>query len=361
MKQNVALASIALLLLASIPAFTQPPKKKPPVKTPPKPPVVGTLGTAQAKGGDGLFGTTYTIANSGGSVYNVTLVSAEYSVFRHNINDSATLIPKADEKLLILHLRAQNPNPADEYFSGTFLTFSTVAKDDKTRDHNDYLRLTSAKEPLASTLKAGQKFPEEILACCIVPANGPVPKLILNMGRKGTKEEVTRYFLGKTPNTVKPLSAPYADPTDSTGATALSEIPAKTGVTYAAGYYDFQVDSAAYAPGPMGDVEAGDGKRLLIVTVTLTNKSWSKNYFNTSLAATLFTDDDEKTEEYVALKGKRDERFEGRQVEPAETFTQRLIFTVPKNAKGKKLKLAEALDNTGNKSRAFVYDLASVQ
>jgi len=345
-------------VLISHPALAQQSKKPPAPK-----PATGTLGTEQMKGGEGLFGTTYTVANNGGYVYNVAIVSAEYSVARHNIDEGTSLAPKADEKLLILHLRAQNPNQEDEYFSGNFVTFSTVAKDDQTRDHNDYLRLASTKAPVGQKLKPGQKFPEELLMACIVPAKGPVPKLILNIGRKGTSEEVTRYFLGKAPNLVKPLPAPFADPSDSTGATALAEIPAQVGTVYPAAFYDIRLDSVAFAAGPIGEAEAGDGKRFLVATVTVTNKTWQPSYFNGSLAATLATSDDEKTEldDSLVYKGKRDERWEGRKIDPYEAVTIRLLFPVPKDVTGKTLKIAEIMDNVGTKSRAFVYDVSSAK
>lgn len=230
----IAAATTTLVVLAPN-AFAQ--KAKP--KTPPKKSTVGTLGTAQAKGGEGRFGTTYTIANSGGYMYNITIASAEYTVARHNLNKGVYVVPKEGEKLLLLHLLIQNPKPDDLYVGASSITFSTVAADNKTRDECSTLRRVSAKEELADTLKPGQKFPEEVLVACTVPATGPVPKLILNMGRKGTNEEVVRYFLGRAPNIIKPLPAPYADPADPSGATAFAETPAKIGTAYATGLYDF--------------------------------------------------------------------------------------------------------------------------
>jgi hypothetical protein len=359
--ERTAAVALAAALWIGV-AFAQKPKSTP-KKPPAKPPTVGAVGTEQMKGGDGLFGVTYTFENSGGYMYNLTLVSAEYSIARHNISPDETIVPKADEKLLILHLRAQNPAPGDMYFSGNFVTFATVAKDDQTRNHNDNIRLVSGKQPVATSLKPGQKFPDELVAVCVVPANGPVPKLILNMGRKGTKDEVTRYFLGKAPNTIKPLATPFADTSDPSGATALKEISVKPGTFYPAGYYDIRLDSVAFVSGPIGDVNAGEENRFLVATVTVVNKSWGGNYFNNSLSATLLTVDDEKTTlvgENV-LKGKRDERWEGRKIEPEETVTLRLLFAVPKDVTGKTLKIAEVLDNTGTLGRAYVFDISGVR
>ena len=350
------LALIAALLVT--PAMAQTKKK-----ARPKQPAVGVLGTKQMAGGDGVFGATYTLADSGGYIYNVSIVSAEYSVSRHNMHPGAVIIPKVGEKLLLLHLRLQNPKSSDAYIGGNFLAFETVAADNITRKHGDYLRLASAKEDMGMTLKPGQKLPEDVLAVCVIPAAGGVPKLIVNAGRKGTSEAVTRYFLGKTPNVVRPLPPDDADPADKTGATARAEVPAKIGETVAAGYYDLRLDSVAFVPDGVGEARPGDNKHFFVATLTVTNKTWDKNYFNDSLAATLVTADDEKTafDRGLLYKGKRDEPFEGRQFEPGESVTMRLLFPVPKDTAGKTLKVAEVIDNSGGTTRVFVFDVSGMK
>jgi len=348
-------ASLIALTILAAPSLAQ--IKKPTTKKP----TIGTLGTAQMKGGEGAFGTTYTLTDNNGYIVNTTLVSAEYSVTRYNVSATRTLVPKGGEKLLILHFQLQNPKPQDEYFSHAVIPFSTVAADGKTRDHTDSQRLASAREPLASSLKPGQRFPEEVLAVGIVPAQGPVPKLIINLGRKGANEKVTRFATGTAPNTIKPLPTADADPSDTTGATALTEVPAQIGTTYPLGLYDFQVNSIAFVPGPIGGKSAGTGKRFLVVTLTLTNQTWHPVYTKQFASATLYTADDEKTTNCLYFKGKRDEAAEGKSLDPGETSTYRLLFTVPTDTTGKKLKLAEVVDNTGGESRALVFDLSGVQ
>jgi len=358
MTRFLAVAVPLTLLLASAtaaPAVAAPSK---PVKSQP---TVGTLGTAQMSGGNGLFGVTYTLANSSGMLANTTIVRAEYSVTRYNVDTNRSLLPKAGEKLLILHLRIQNPKPSDQYFSRAVIPFSTVAADGKTRDHNDNQRLASSHEPIATSLKPGQKFPDEILAAGIVPAAGPVPKLILNFGRKGTSEQVTRFALGAAPNVVKPLAAPDADPADPSGATARTEVPATIGATYPLGAYDWQIGSIAYVPGPIGTKSPGANNRFLVVTVILTNQTWKSLYTKYFADASLATDDDEKTKTFAYFKGKRDEVADGRSLDPGESATFRLAFTVPQNAAGKKLKIAEVLDNSSNVSRALLFDLSAIK
>jgi hypothetical protein len=62
--------------------------------------------------------------------------------------------------------------------------------------------------------------------------------------------------------------------------------------------------------------------------------------------------------DYVS-KGKRDERWEGRKIDPDEAVTLRLLFAVPKDITGKTLRIAEIIDSEGTKSRAYVYKLSS--
>ena len=354
---------LCIAIVALMPGILSSPASAQNKRKPVKKPLVGTLGTKQMAGGDGLFGTVYTLANSGGYAYNTTITSAEYSLARHNLHPGSVIIPLAGEKLLILHLRVQNPKPTDLYVGGTFLTFETVASDNVTRQHNDYLRLASAKDVIGTTLKPGQKFSEDVLAVGVVPAAGGVPKLILDMGRAGTSEQVTRFFLGKAPNVVRSLAAADADPADKTGASARTEVPAKIGDTVVAGYYDLRLDSVAFVPDAIGESKPDDNQRFFVATLTVTNRTWEKNYFNDSLAATLATADDEKTvfNRDLLYKGKRDEKFEGRQIDPGESVTVRLLFPVPKDTTGKTLKIAEVVNNSGGTTRAFLFDVSAIK
>jgi hypothetical protein len=348
---SFAAASLAAVVLFSTPAQAQATKK----------PKVGTSGTAQMAGGDGRFGTVYTLTDNNGGLLNVNLVSAAYSVTRHDIAPGETLVPKAGDKLLILHLRIKNPKPGDQYVSGTTLTFASVASDGQTRQHGDDMRLETAKAPLQDMLKPGQAEPADVLMGCIVPAQGPVPKLIVNWGRNGTSDKVFRYALGKAPNLVKPLAAGEADPSDPTGATAYTNVPAKLDVIYPLGIYNFQISSIAYVPGPIGATSAGDGKRFLVVTAVVTNKTWRAVYTNGFVSAALTTADDEKTTDFTLLKGKRDEPYDGRSLDPDETMTVRLAFVVPNDTTGTKLSLAEVEDNSNTLSRALVFDVSGVK
>ena len=311
-------------------------------------------------GGDGVFGETYTVTdtNQFGPV-NFTLLSAEYSVGRFNLTNDTTYAPKAGEKLLILRYRLKNPNTADLYYSSRSL-FQTVTSDDQTREDSGQSRREGQKEIIAAEIKPGQGF-DDLVTYAVIPAKGALPKLILRMGRAGTSEKVIRYLLGQGKNRVKPIPVPYADPADPSGATARTEVPAKIGATYIAGDLDVRLDSAAYTDGPLGELTAEEGKRFLVATVTVTNKTWGKVYFSTGFTTTLVTSDDDQVTDSTQWKAKRDEPWEGRQLEPEETATVRLIFSIPKNATGKTLKLSENINNSGDLSHALLYDISGIK
>jgi hypothetical protein len=233
-----------------MPATAVPVKKKPPV---------AVKGTQQMAGSEGQFGQTYTVtAGDGFGPINFTLVSAEYSTDRVNMDTGVAYAPKANEKLLIIHYKYKNPQSDDLYISSRPL-FQAVDSNNNTIQDADTSRRMSEKTQLGMTLKPGQGV-DDLMTYIIVPADLKVPKLILQAGRAGSSDQVIRYPLDTGVNQVKPIPAPYADPTDSTGSTALQTIQATIGATYHAGYFDFSLDSVQIMPGPIGDKTADDGK-----------------------------------------------------------------------------------------------------
>jgi hypothetical protein len=316
----------------------------------------GTKDTRQMAGGNGVFGETYPVTdtNQFGPV-NFTLFSAEYGVDRFNLTSDTAYAPRAGEKLLILHYRLKNPNAADLYSSSRSL-FQTVTFDEQTREVSGQSRWEGQKEIIAAEIKPGQGF-DDLVTYAVIPAKGALPKLILRMGRAGTSDKVIRYLLGQGKNRVKPLPVPYADPVDPSGATALVEVPAKIGATYITGDLDVSLDSVAFADSPLGELTTDEGKRFLVATITVTNKTWEKVYFSTGFTAALMTSNDDRVTDSIQWKDKRNEAWEGKQLESEETATVRLILSVPKNATGKTLKLSENINHSGDISQTLLYDI----
>ena len=322
-------------------------------------PKVYTKGTQQMAGSNGLFGQTYTLVSADGfGPVNFTLISAEYSVERISMDQGNLYAPKAGEKLLVIHYRLKNPNTADMYYSSRNL-FQAVDSNNNTIQDSGTSRRASATQMVADTMKPGQGI-DDLVTYIVIPASASIPKLILQLGRAGSKDLVTRYFLGTPPNVVKPIPAPYADPADKTGDTPLAQVPGTVGTTYSAGYFDFALTSVAVAPGPLGSLTADDGKQFLVATVTATNKSLAPHYYSQTLVPVLVTDDGKITD-FSELGANHDDPFQGTQIDPGGTVTERLVLQYPKDNNLKTLSIAEAVDNSGGQSKAIVYDVSGVK
>lgn len=321
-----------------------------------------SVGTDQAKGGEAQVGVTYTFV-TGGSKVNVKLTGVEFSVSRLNFNssDGYALVPKTGEKVCILHFQVKNPNPTDMYCGGDLIPFAVVTSDGVLHKKEAYLRSAAEKHPLGMTIKAGQPIPGEIVCGVLIKAQDTVDKIIINLGRFGTTDKVTRYPFGKAPNIVKTLAPVDADPSDATHSAASAAVPGVLGTAYPMGRFDMTVSSIAFAPGPIGKESAGDGKRFLVVTVSAVNRAWSHCYSGSTLGAVLVNSDDEKMKDWKLFKAKRDEPFDFDMVDPDDSITARLAFVIPKDVTGKKLSLFELEDNSGGLSRSVVFDLTGVK
>src|SRR5689334_6242046 len=108
------LSLVAGLALAPAPVGAQTSKTKPakPAAKPSGGPVV--LGTKQLPGDFGQFGTTYTIGKT--RPVNFTLRSAEYTTTPFYVGNN-TWVPKADEKLLVLHYTVHNPVAREQSYT----------------------------------------------------------------------------------------------------------------------------------------------------------------------------------------------------------------------------------------------------
>ena len=180
-------------------------------------------GTTQLAGGEGVIGKTYTLGKT--QPLNFTLKSAEYTVSRINMGPNI-YAPKADEKLLVLRFTVQNPKQNEVSLSYSSFKLTVVDNKDVNHEFDSYIAREGTSDVLGINLKPAQKI--EVYAVWPVPASGVTPKLIV---ARDQDSPVLRYDLrGK----IKPLPAPFADPADSSGATALGEVPASTGTYYPA-------------------------------------------------------------------------------------------------------------------------------
>lgn len=291
-----------------------------------RPPV---LGTAQLPGDNGKLGQTYTMGFDLPNKLNLTLRSVRYTIAPLVMGD-LWIVPERDQKLLVIEFTAQNPNKGEWLLRGDTLRFTAVDGQDVNHAGPGVIaRSGVTKERYSAALKPGQKL--DLVTGVIVPAAGVVPKLMVAYT---TSPKVLRYDLR---GIVKPLEAPFADPADPSGATALATIPGQKGAFYPSHRFDIRFDGAAFADSA-GARKAERGKRFVVATLTARNigsKSWLLR--SDTFKVTVVTSDGDKLSRVVkALNASSDNDF-GRQVEPAEAATMRLFIEAPANVGVSKL------------------------
>ncbi|MFD1734091.1 hypothetical protein ACFSC4_27090 [Deinococcus malanensis] len=167
MKTHIILSGLSLALATTAYAANSPAKQ-------PAKPVV--LGTTQLDGQNARLGQTFTVGKQ--QPINITLLSAAYSTSRVMLG-TQMVVPKPNEKLLVLRFTAHNPTKSDTSLYG--LRFTAVdAKDVNHVSESAFVRAGTSEEFRAS-LKPAQKV--EVVSVVRVPASGVVPKLIAQRGR----------------------------------------------------------------------------------------------------------------------------------------------------------------------------------
>jgi hypothetical protein len=347
-----AVAGFALLCAAG-PSFAQnkktAPPKKPTAAKPASGPVV--LGTTQLPGDFGKIGTTYTIGAR--EPINFTLKSAEYSVTPRTFGQN-TYVPKADQKLLVLHYTVHNPVPREQGYDWSDIRFTAVDARDTNHDGIQAVVRDGESLPLSIALKPAQKL--DVVAAILVPAEGVVPKLIVER-EKGAP--VIRYDLrGK----VKPLPAPIADPADASGATARKEVPTPAGQFVPTGVFDTRLDEVAYTDQSLFKREPGKGNRWITATFTIKNRTnRPQRYYWADFLPDLRDADGEKAKYTQALlKATRDELAQD-DLAPGEETRIRFFFPLPNNVAGKTLKLAHGGAIDARVARVWAFDLTGAR
>jgi len=336
------LAAVAVVAAIVIPAAAAP--------TTTKKPAVGVRGATQMAGADGVFGQTYTLKSG----FNYTVVSAEYSVTRSNAYDCT--VPKAEEKVVLLHVRIKNSAADDSYFDDNAHGWTAVDGDGE--DHaggTDYGRTTTGKA-IVPTLKPGQGY-DDVFTSILVPSKGPIVKLILNNGRMGTTDDVIRFNIGTGKNVIAPLPNFVCDPGDTSNVTALMDVPGKVGAFYPMGTFDVRFDSFQFSDGPVDGNNADEGKRFMIATATL---RYLGNTDDAAIYPSLFTtkvtnSDGDDLQFDGGMKADKDEDVPSdKRIHAGDMYTIRFYGQLPTTTTLKTFTISEG------DSRRYVYDISDV-
>ena len=299
-------------------------------------------GTAELAGDTGELGKLYSMGKDSPLFFR--LESAELTVGQVVIGDTIHA-PAADEKFLLLSFTVQNPQKDDLPVRYDSLNFTAVdqANTNHVGDFDWGDPANHAKIDL--TLKPAQK----IAAYTIItlPAAGQVPKLMVQR-RQDDNAPILRFDLrGK----LKQLAAPFADPADATGCTALVEVPAEATVAYPCKNFNVTLESTADVTTALAGEAPDEGARYLVATLSLKNVAPTETGLRWDSLTSVLTSTDGQTLKYGGLlAGTGDAAFD-QAVKPGWEGRVRLYFTVPKDVTPKTLAIKE------DTSRSFVYTL----
>jgi len=251
---------IAILVLCLAGGSAMAAKAKPKPKPKPKAPTTHheTMGTEQLKGEYGEIGHTYTLGKA--SPWNFRLNSVEYSVDTIKLGDRI-VYPNSKQKLLVLRYTVHNPQKSEAQMRFDTIRFTAVDANDQNCEYAGAIATDDGKfNTVDMQMKPAQK--KDILTVIVLPAEGQVPKLMVT---NYDEDGVIRYDLrGK----IKPLAAPFADPKDEKGCTAVETVPAQFGTAYPLGLCSLKVEEISYRDTAIKDEEPPEGGKFLIATCT---------------------------------------------------------------------------------------------
>lgn len=320
-------------------------KKKAPVKKPVAKTQHYVQGTTQLKGEYAELGNVYTLGKE--CPFNIKLINAEYTLDAVRIGDN-TYIPGKDEKLMVLHMTYHNPQHSEYFVRWDTLEFTAVDAHDQNHEGLKDLGMEKDKSTCSMNFKPAQKV--NVYGVMVVPAAGEIPKLIV----KSSDNLVLRYNLkGK----VKPLAAPFADPADKTGATALEDIPAQMNTYYPLGALNVKLENVAYNDSAqMGEIELEENEKFLVAQIQVKNVSASEQFLRWDTFDPVITDTDGAEVANCAdmLYKSKDTSF-STNLKPAQELTVRCIFKVPNDTDVKTLSMYLDAGHT------FLFDISNVK
>lgn len=303
-------------------------------------------GTNQLAGGDAKLNQTVTLYPGTSEAMNFTLKSAEYAVGHWLTADKNDFLPKAGEKLLILHATIQNPQKGDHAFRGDHVAMTGVdSKNTEVKpEWSCYDEKTHAVVEM--TFKPAQKL--DVIYLMKLDATVSLPKLIVNT----SNNKVWRYDLR---GQIKGLAAPYADPASKDSSVALDTIAAKPG-TYYNSLFDVRLDKVEYVTQPMLDREVPEAGRLMLVTVTYRNPLPTPQLLQGwTLKPKVFDQDDMEAQNGTnGFLAGRDQEVDGN-IAPGKEITLRYVVPVTQGTEPKRLELA--FDG----GRTFSYDISTIK
>lgn len=305
-------------------------------------------GQGQLAGGTAKFGTVYSLKNG----FNFEILGGHYSL--EPFNSYYPVTAQQEKKILVLDLAIKNASKDDNGFDTSSL-FTLVDDHDQLYTAGGIMLESKGATDSAYTLRPGQGLGQPDLKDPLriafqVPAKAKITKVMVNVGRLNTSEDVVRYLLVQPPkqgekpsdpNFISPLPDNVRDASDPFGAVALAEGKGSVGVYVPSGVFDLRVDALpAAVSGQVAGNDPEDGKKFVVATLTARSMmSGDQSFFTVSgggdASYSLVDADGETYKATSFLKAKSDEDAD-HTFKLGDEYTYRVVFQVPQNATLKK-------------------------
>lgn len=296
-----------------------------------------SAGTAQLAGDNGELGKVYSLVKS--SPLYFSLKSAEFTTAQVKIGDEF-IFPTADEKLLVLHFTIQNPQKGERFVRGDYLKMTAIDAMNVNHEAEASWGDAQTHNTVALTLKPAQNI--EVYGVVRVPAKGLVPKLMV-MPPSEDDGPVLRYDLR---DKVAPLQPPIADPSDPTGSTALTKVPAQVNTVYPYEKFNMTVEKFEYTTDALGEEAPGEGERYLVATLLIVNAFPGDTFLRSDYITPVVTSTDGQELGYKDMLFATSNQKVAQDVKAGQQLRVRIYFTVPKASTPQTLDLKEGDSRT---------------
>lgn len=286
-----------------------------------KPPAV------QMPGDNGKVGIPYSLGAKGEELV-FTLEKAEFTVRAFTFDNA--VFAQENQRILIVTYAVQNPGNADRTFMGTSFKFTVVSPDDQNYVAPFYAYHPDKLDWMHLSLKPAQKV-RAFFAVAIHP-KGVVNKLIV---QRGTNTAVLRYDLR---DKVKPFVGAFAA---ENNVDILEIGKATVGTPFGVGWFDYNVEKVEELQESAG-FKAGAGNKLIVATVTVTNKSKTRPGFGQGVVVPKMYDENGEEVKYLLhAKMSAAEPPTAGNLEPEQMIRFRFVFEAPSALKPDYMRLRD--------------------
>jgi len=289
--------------------------------------------------GPGKFGETYRMRES--DPLNFTLKSANFTVAAVNAGEFG-VAPAAREKLLVLHFSVGNPQATERLVRHDMLRLSTLDAAGLNYPSKTW-GVDATGKPAALNLTPGTTV--DLYTMLVIPAKGEPATIMVKSNRDNDGPDLVYTVHGQVPA----LPAPFADPADATGATALEEVAAAKGAAYPCDHFTVSMEKIASVTTPLGEVTLKEGERFLVCTLLVKNQFPVDCQLRRDMLQPELIGSEGEQMLYRGMLLETTDRPVAQLVHPGAEMRVRIFFTVPKGARAQQLIMRE------NKSRRYRY------